>query len=1543
MAFSFGGTGNSGFGSTLGGLSNAQTQTALELEEVLTEALGFQSINGESKVRLLPTPWPPEALPPPTASLLSIASTKGLLAAAGPDSVVIASTDSVRAAFEAVSSNASDIKPFSPQLTLPIGTRVSQVAFSSDENYLVISAETGGGLAVYDVPSIIQGNTRSAFELSTDGVSIRALTPNPATEKAELFAVILTNGQLLIADMKSRQYLSGPTGQILKDGVSCVSWSKLGKQLIAGLGNGGGFQMTPNGESKGDIPKPPGIEGDQHVSSILWLESKPNNIFLMAHTPSVADQGMVSPTTFTLVTRQNPTSYTFQKLPDVCGPYGLNRSPSFQFIQRLKDFPPALEDILIVASTSSEDIGVFAKSKTPLTSEMPADRITNVFTTVSMANDSRRAQVPMTEDMTSNTSAIGMAMDMSSKSKVVRPLPGEEMDESMSPVPALMILNNDGVLVAWWVIYADSIRQGTTYPGLVAAAGGQQQQNQMPASTTPIAAAHPSATPAFGQATFGQNTFGTSSPLGALGAANQKPLTPAFGTGGTSSTGMGAFGASSGLGMKQSPWGTPGTAGANSAASAFGKPAFGAATPMGTSTQGASFGATGGLGNRSSPWGAPVTATPTAAPSPFSTPGGLGLQNPAASGNASSTGIFGASKTTNSSGTGGGFASFANGPGFAAGAAAKGSGESVFAKTTTATSFSSNMDIGSSFGGTPSKPVEKLGGIFGTGEGFVLGTGWKNENFAQADLSKPSDEPSMSLFGTEFGKTLGDTTAHSAPLQLKEADMISEKSDDNNRVSSESTIPPTTITPTKVATAQPIAEGWLGTQTQSQATSAAVQTSTPAGEPATSNFFTVPPKAGGLFSTQAQSDETLAAVGNSTPAPSIFAKATPPLASPAPKSPIIKTEPTESPPGVSKSLPLAALPPESTSKTSYTPGNSSTSSVAASKNSEDSPSLSDVVKTSDTKSPKAKNSYDDMPLPPDFLLPKAKPVAQKDQVPEESVLPIDNGEDGENDSDYDDDDGNDGGDSDDGHNGFDGEGSGVDVEQEISPISDPNQSPKVTPESSFGAQSEKSPLGGMFTKIGRPKTKPCDPLFGELGSTSVPYFPIPSKAQQSPRSPSPIRAGLSGDLLRPDAVRSISAHAIPPRAGMNRKVTMGRPPQSNVPSRTSAPSKDSYREEHEKVLLRQAQKQAEEEQDLSDREDEKVREELATEVEPTRTLDPFIAHQDYVGNIRKPGIPGQIERVYRDINSMIDTLGLNARSLKAFTKGHREMNKDGGRTREDLEYDADWVLIEIADLATVEKSIGSDLEQGLLRDIPEKLNSCRDMQREISKMSKKSIEMKRTIKARSDPDKIEALRSAPLSAEQSVMQHDLRIDFANFQKLLAEAEEGVSLLRAKLASLDGSKRQGPRQTVPTVEAVERTILKMTGMIEKKSGDIDVLELQMRKLNMTGNVSSKQESPFVTPPTSARKNGLSRTPASKSSLNGKAEFFTPRSSVGGTFRDSVATDTNGMNDTSRKGMNYITDEDVIKYSNNAKRRKEVKTSLKDALNKRGIRVRSMDDN
>jgi nucleoporin NUP159 len=242
---------------------------------ILGQALGFLSFAGEAKVQLLPTSWPSEQLPPPTSSLMSIASQKGLLAAAGPDAVIVATTESVRKAFEGPNSGDGNLKPFQPQLKLPMPMRVSQLAFSADESYLVLSAETGGGLAVYDIQALLQGSTQSAFELSTNGQALRVLAPNPTPEKGELLALVTTDGNLMMANLKERSFVTGPNGQVLKSGVSCVSWSTKGKQLVAGLGDGTAYQMTPEGEGKAEIPRPPDVDRGDHSKcfSLLRCES----------------------------------------------------------------------------------------------------------------------------------------------------------------------------------------------------------------------------------------------------------------------------------------------------------------------------------------------------------------------------------------------------------------------------------------------------------------------------------------------------------------------------------------------------------------------------------------------------------------------------------------------------------------------------------------------------------------------------------------------------------------------------------------------------------------------------------------------------------------------------------------------------------------------------------------------------------------------------------------------------------------------------------------------------------------------------------------------------------------------------------------------------------------------------------------------------------------------------------------------------------------------------------------------------------------------
>jgi nucleoporin NUP159 len=194
----------------------------------------------------------------PTASLLSIASRRGLVAAAGPDQIILATTETVRQAFGHPDDKGPDISEFQPQLKLPMPMRISQIAFTADEDYLILSAENGGGLAVYEVQSLLQGSTSSAFELPTNGESLRLLAPNPTPEKAELCAVVTTGGNLHMANLKTRQL-----SNVIKNQVSCASWSSKGKQLCVGLGDGSIYQMTPEGEGKAEIPRPPNMS-DSH-------------------------------------------------------------------------------------------------------------------------------------------------------------------------------------------------------------------------------------------------------------------------------------------------------------------------------------------------------------------------------------------------------------------------------------------------------------------------------------------------------------------------------------------------------------------------------------------------------------------------------------------------------------------------------------------------------------------------------------------------------------------------------------------------------------------------------------------------------------------------------------------------------------------------------------------------------------------------------------------------------------------------------------------------------------------------------------------------------------------------------------------------------------------------------------------------------------------------------------------------------------------------------------------------------------------------------
>ncbi|PGH05181.1 hypothetical protein GX51_03080 [Blastomyces parvus] len=1453
-----------------------------ELQEIQTQEVGFLSIAGDSKVRLLPTPWPNDALPPPTCSLLSVASVKGLLAAAGPEGLVITSTDAVRKAYTADAIGDSNIRSFQPQLQISLPQKVSHVAFSADENVLVVAAADGSGLIAYEVASLMQGNSQPAFTLALNGARLRALAPNPAL--AELFAAVTTDGELLMANLQTNQLVQGPAGPVLKTGVSCISWSNRGKQLVAGLGNGTISQMTPEGELKAEIPQPPGLDGDRHVSSISWLE---NHVFFIVYTPTSSSESQPE-STYYIINRQPPDNYTFQKLPEVCPPWGLERYPAYQFIGRLRDFKPELKDVLIVSSTASTDIGLLTKSSKPLAEDGGAP-VTDAFTVTIMSEDSRRAELPLT-DGSENTSPVGLAIDLSSKDTVSSPIPGEDIQDSGTPLPMILVLNNDGVLSSWWFVYSESVRQRVPYHDLVAAGGGQPVQQQQP-QQTPLGSSMlgpQTPKPAFGQSPFGQPLIGQSgfglsstSPFGSPSAAGaNRP--PPFGT----PTALGSQTSWGAQGFTQSQSPNQPSSGFVSLAPSFGSPSL--------------------LGQRPSSLGQPPLVGTTT--SPFGS--GFGAFSGTSGGTGTDASNF-SSKPV--SGSAGGFGSFAGaGDSFATIKATQPSGGSIFGKPPAGDSPFAKAGqplFGAVNTVSSPAPASTQPSPFGA---FDQRSGFKPDTTTTMDEDKPEETKGAFSF---TGMMNFDEPAEKEPVVQP---TTSSPPPSLPTIASPPPPPPPEPSipePQKPLHNLPTPTSLFGATQPSKPSPLA-----PAKEP-TSLFGKLPPS---VAPPKAHEQPPLPPL--SLPDESSLSEST------------VKVElPSDQEKAPTPKLAEPPLPPDATSRATYAPGDTSASSSSVSK-----------------------ASYEEAPLPPDFI------SSKKAETPKEVAVALP-------------------AESDEGESA-DFEDSGEEVAGDISPVEEPAgqrvQSLKTSPESSFGGPAQGSPDSSVFTKTPSLAQQPKEPkqLFGEI---TQPIFPAPKlpdgRIRLAPRSPSPVRRALLGQSLAREGLRSTSAPSAPGRALAQRKVTLE---GSMLSKQIKLPADD---EDQSEDLSRQAQRLAAESQPLSeDDEDEQLRADLARPLSPAPTLDPFLPHQDYTGESLKPGIPGQIERLYRDINSMIDTLGINSRSLSSFLLYQHTAKESSykhwlailqSEQPSDI-LEEQLLLSEVDKLEAGIKALDTSLQQQQLQKVEESLENCQRLfSKDLVTLRGQCASLRRTIDAHVDTV---AIASAPLSAEQATLQQDLRQASTAVQSKIANLEREISILRAKIAdsakpdsdgtSINGSTRRRSMAR-PTVEAVTSTIATMTNMAEKKSGDIDVLEAQLRRLGIdvsaasagggagSGSARSKsrEASPFLTPPRGQR--GLSRmpvTPGSRGSIDGafgaKSAYHTPESAtrahvrfrsslLGSAGKKSFLQSVSGPGD-----LVLAAEEDTQRWMAKTKRRHEIVGHVRTALVDRGrtARVRGMDE-
>ncbi|KAF1352291.1 hypothetical protein BDV97DRAFT_143472 [Delphinella strobiligena] len=1550
--------------------SNAgpQINAGPDLDEITTNAFGFHSHGGETKLRLLPQPWPEDNLPPNTASLLSIASRKGLVAAAGPENLVIATTEAVRKAYyDQETPSQNNVKPFTPQATIQI-PRVSQVAFSADESCLVITAESGGGLAVYDVAALLQGNQEAAFQMGTNNTAVRALLPNPEPAAAHLFAVVLADGKLLVANLQNKQL-----SKVFREQVSCVSWSTRGKQLVAGLSDGTAAQYDPEGNEKALIPKP--SEVNDPMTSISWVT---NDEFLTIHTPVDRD---TTDSTYHMIRREKASgSFTSQKLTgDPCPAYGMPRTPAHHFISRLRAWPPNMEEILILSSTAAVDVGVITKASVSLAEDdMASDSAVNTFTTTAMADDTRRAQMPVSggEGM-GDTSPIGMALDLSSNVPVIKPIPAEEMDESAHPAPALLLLNNEGLLCTWWVIYNESVRQKTAYPGLtsLSESAAAEMSSLAPKATLSAATATPAQT-AFSAST--QPTFGSNTAQPAFGSVGFGAK-PAVSGPGTSSTPAG-FGGPSALGAKLSPWSTaPGANASPATASPLGKATFGSATPIGAA---GGFGAASAFGNKASPWGTPAT-----------------IQAPGGSSFAQSSTLFGSSAPSGASGFAAIGAKSSSTPAFVGSGNENKPSQSPFASLANKDTPASSpfATIGTSGIAKPSSSFSQNGNStsqqsFGS---MVTMTSTTSDSFASASTVGANS----SVWGTPQKES-------SAP----EASMSDGEEEESGKASQETVKPeaPKSLfgQPSNLVQPSPFAQ--IGKPSEQPAQSPQQSTQSPFaqfGKP--SDKPTESPKQS-PFAQQSFSQSPFAKIGGDKPKTSPFAPssdkpATSTFGQLSTKSTqSIFGQQSEKPSSIPKftgfTLESSFKPssddsdeeddddddddddneegPKKADQSFFGSGFGNMLGEPTKERSKepttpikkepgiDEPRLQDIS-TTPSSPPTAKKPEkpaepevaepDDAPLPPDFTTYKPKAV-EEDLPPIAGSPPVDLGDKSQLSSPVssigrgDEDEEDIGGPAEDEEESWedDGDDDEEDEDEDEEDEEGPNQDDTVS-------RPPKAEAGNAFASRLTFPTHPADkaekypvPSTTPAGFPKAPLF-APTAKPTSPRSPSPVRKDRQNGT---SAARSSSHQS----GGKQQPLTVPslNPQKSPIPS-SAAQNPPPPPPEPEAG-------------DLSDEEDARIQEILNSETEPSKELEPFVAHQDYIGQVSKPGIGGQIEKVYRDINSMIDTLGLNVRSLEAFVKGHESMYKQNGRERCDLEYSEDWCLIETEELGRVEESLGKSLDNGKVGNVKGKLNELSDLYKESTRLRAKTADMRKQIATRTDPQQRSNHRAAPLNTNVQMQQSELRQGVSKVQKLLQEAEEGLSILRADLATIQSTTNGTSAQRAPTVEAVTNTILKMTAMIEQKSGDVDVLEAQIRHLPqglaglslddgpdmMRSSVRSSNgrsgsgNSGLATPPTSRSR--AAATSLGMSAMFGSSRFQTPQahrksqSTFGLTYTPEDSGELNrsvmssrSLTGSTRKKMSDVSSEEVKRYLSKQDQRKKVLNALKQSVEKRGTRV------
>ncbi|TPX33326.1 hypothetical protein SmJEL517_g03693 [Synchytrium microbalum] len=410
----------------------AENEDKGEQPELQAEFLQFVALQEDSRIKISDSYTVPSH-----AALLAVSNKYGFCVYATHQGFGFVYTTDIVAAFKNVSKR--QVGTLSNKKDLNVSNGIVQfVRLSADSLTIVIGIDSGS-ILLYDVPEIVKATDVSTIQPYRqhkfgDADSIRDVKPNPETF-GDVIAVLLQDGTL-----KSMK-LDGTIADLKQIDVTSISWSPRGKQLACGLSSGDLVLITPDGTSKGTVAKHLALGSSQvKVHDLLWFE---NSVYGIIY---VSNDGDITVATVVQESKKKNLYYTF---PDPTMAFMAPRDPHF-FMDGLKHWGNHAERIMIFANVCSPDVGVIGCNSD------------GSWATWSLG-ETHRAALPLSSTSGTDTWPVGMSIDMSSQTVISAK---NEYEQDTPPVPMLLLLNNEGELMAYHIINTEAIKNKEACEGM---------------------------------------------------------------------------------------------------------------------------------------------------------------------------------------------------------------------------------------------------------------------------------------------------------------------------------------------------------------------------------------------------------------------------------------------------------------------------------------------------------------------------------------------------------------------------------------------------------------------------------------------------------------------------------------------------------------------------------------------------------------------------------------------------------------------------------------------------------------------------------------------------------------------------------------------------------------------------------------------------------------------------------------------------------------------------------------------------------------------